>query len=708
MAGSVSTLVAATMQMSGEYAQSYILDLIGASSISALAIGIYVLGAIGVLISVAVFQNYKMAMWLLMGPVMWDIITNTREEKVSVTWQYVGKMIASEDWLNEYSGRADSDAPNLGPSTVFKIWDSMVSGAVQSVTGVLYKVSKDPSTRLFARTNFNNGMMRSFIKTPELRQALKIAMGPQCTPTVTLNKLGQSSSASSGEISQFKQELVRDLKNRQALNVPENVVRKLCEMVTFYNEWDEPGNFGISYKNINVSHCQTADWGSISVPSAVLGNGNGSGAPNNCYDFSRAIWKGMLAEAEIRRQDLGKSVGINDPKDTSLMADWLKDLLSSGNSMAYQKLLATYMLKNEIQRQNFLSPSRNQNQRQGDVVDSQNEVLGPGAVMDRESAKSWASYFVRAVPFLEGALLYLLAISFPFVAMGSLIPGFHTSIITWMGAWAWVKSWDIGFYVVSLLSDIASEMMVHRGMLHSSIMQNRYPGTTGESQNLANDVTAIFANVDLFQEPLLRLFPELDPVFSAGAIEYIIALMTVAIPMMTGMFFLYGRAAVLGSVTSPVIDKGMDASRRTQAGIADQWQRAADLKWQTQRREDGLAGSALGAAAGTLLFPGFGTMAGAYLGSSVGSSLSGIATGKEQGAGAARIMGSAGIVKSGDVLDPMEFYNVVGSALVVSRFSDELGDMPQGGPFMEYQGSKMWFRQNYPELMSGLNLGGYR
>lgn len=54
-------------------------------------------------------------------------------------------------------------------------------------------------------------------------------------------------------------------------------------------------------------------------------------------------------------------------------------------------------------------------------------------------------------PYLQGVLLYFLAMSYPFVCMLMIIPGWHKILGTWCSFWIWVKLWDLGFAVVTVL-----------------------------------------------------------------------------------------------------------------------------------------------------------------------------------------------------------------------------------------------------------------
>jgi len=55
------------------------------------------------------------------------------------------------------------------------------------------------------------------------------------------------------------------------------------------------------------------------------------------------------------------------------------------------------------------------------------------------------------IPYIQGVLLYLLAMSYPFICMMMLIPGRHKSLMTWLSFFVWTKLWDVGFAVVMVL-----------------------------------------------------------------------------------------------------------------------------------------------------------------------------------------------------------------------------------------------------------------
>jgi hypothetical protein len=72
---------------------------------------------------------------------------------------------------------------------------------------------------------------------------------------------------------------------------------------------------------------------------------------------------------------------------------------------------------------------------------------------DKSSREKYGEMYTwaRLIPYVQGVILYLLAISYPFVCIFILIPGWHKILFTWISFFVWAKIWDIGFAIVMVL-----------------------------------------------------------------------------------------------------------------------------------------------------------------------------------------------------------------------------------------------------------------
>ena len=663
--GSAATLVTSTMQLTGEITQSYILDAIVGSSIGNLAILIYLISAVGFLISVAFFQNYKMGLWLVIGPALWNITSNTRNEEVNVNWMYAGQVIKDQDYLYNYTYSDASDLMDLsaGPAKLYVMWDGVVSGVVQNLTALISNISKDPATRLFARATIQEGMLGATIGDPDVREAMKIAIGPRCTPMVNGGNASSSNRWGPVEI----QELEDALRARHLVtSLPESMLRKFCRVKFVHQAWamGSPSSYDELFNSWEAKECEMRNWEDLDEVSTLT----------DCYGLSVAVWQALEVEAERKLRELYNTAGGdafgNSELDRSLLPKWSLDMLAQDSS-SLRKLVASYATRNEMDSLNYLGKHTALTESGGSAPDKDSSAAAIIGWLEKESAQSQAVFFFEAVPYIQGALLYFLAIVYPFICMIMLIPGFHSALFTWMGAWAWVKSWDLMFYVISLLSGIMSEQMIHMGMLHSNLKFNDVITVDGSVSDFGSTMAMKLEDVNFLHLAVYSLLDGMDPKFSAGIINYILAITTISIPAITGMFFLWGRAEGLAFLPNALKNLSGEASDRTKAQANDQLLREMELTRQKEVRETAaqslLAGAVVGGAVGGIP----GALIAGGIGSLVGENLGNINVGLDRGKEAALQANRPLVLPTGDVLDPLEFLKTASTFYFYQGFINE-------------------------------------
>src|SRR5690606_34495843 len=83
--------------------------------------------------------------------------------------------------------------------------------------------------------------------------------------------------------------------------------------------------------------------------------------------------------------------------------------------------------------------------------------------------------FVNAalsLPYFQGLGLMILSASYPFFAMLVIMPGRATGFFTWMGLWAWLKLWDLGFAVVMLIDNMLYAMFPKGPVIKEKDIEN--------------------------------------------------------------------------------------------------------------------------------------------------------------------------------------------------------------------------------------------
>lgn len=154
----------------------------------------------------------------------------------------------------------------------------------------------------------------------------------------------------------------------------------------------------------------------------------------------------------------------------------------------------------------------------------------------RQQLFSWAVN----LPYWQGVLLYVLAASYPFMALIVLLPGRAAGFMNLPMAWIWVKSWDVGLAFV---------------MLFERVLWNVLPSLNVPNQVLSSNLSG--------QNPW-ELFGEaqkFDHTWNLHIYYIALSMVTLSIPAVTGYATLRARRAVLSSFTEKLADDAKDAGQ---------------------------------------------------------------------------------------------------------------------------------------------------
>ena len=198
---------------------------------------------------------------------------------------------------------------------------------------------------------------------------------------------------------------------------------------------------------------------------------------------------------------------------------------------------------------------------------------------------TWA----QMVPWLQGILLYALAMGYPVAAVLIIMPGWNKVIFTWMSFWAWVKLWDLGFAVVMTMERSLWAMFGNSAtsgrwnqVIHGL---SQYGGiklgcADGAGSDLATCLIPTIESgeldpsspgagqlidqtwkqaLDLLDKSLI-LGVNLDFDLSNSFYMYIMAALYMAVPAITGQLVLAARAGAAGLVGSMIGGAGQGAS----------------------------------------------------------------------------------------------------------------------------------------------------
>jgi hypothetical protein len=205
---------------------------------------------------------------------------------------------------------------------------------------------------------------------------------------------------------------------------------------------------------------------------------------------------------------------------------------------------------------------------------------------------SWA----LMMPYLQGLLLYLLALGYPFACAVMLLPKCSRIIFTWASFWVWAKLWDLGFAIVVLVERSVWATIGNSSkatQLNPFIAQMLDFGTTvwqgaGAGAKIP-DATKLAlvgfkdpANLKLsmnsyaFLDRCMTLFSNMDLDLQNSYYIYIMAALYFAVPMMTGQLVLGAKASLAGSITQAFQGMANEVGQRAGRALTQQMSRQAE------------------------------------------------------------------------------------------------------------------------------------
>ena len=123
-------------------------------------------------------------------------------------------------------------------------------------------------------------------------------------------------------------------------------------------------------------------------------------------------------------------------------------------------LIFTYLVRNELMFAPQISEAT-QRFAPSEQVKSYSEsyVRDQGSKAKAGELYNWAVL----MPYAQGVITYLVLIGYPFAALLMIIPGYWKAFYTWITFFAWVKLWDVGFALVHTLERSVWGMLGNHG-----------------------------------------------------------------------------------------------------------------------------------------------------------------------------------------------------------------------------------------------------
>lgn len=439
--GGVGHIVAAALQTKGIIDQAKILEnLTELNSIASLFYLFAIAMAIG---SIAILGNYRQGIYLLVGPVLYTFMVTTTVETNGVMAKMgdyeIPNSIGRQTEFLRHIRLLDDKGGKKKVSLVFALVDGMVTEVVQEVTKLLVDTKNRNHLRFVARERALSYLLLDLPVDGPI-PLLVSRHQAECAPAIrnyinagvdtkrTLNAISRVRSDADVQIIKKKaDESWKDFRMHLESGNDYEIKRFLKSMS------GKPG-----FENINI-----ADPADDFNPS--------------CKDVWQ--WIGAIFQARAQRafeNDYYKGREESAPESSKQVVN---DDVKNAIPVDY---LAAHMYKNTISQS-----SNAQLQAQmfsNSPINAEDLSVAyrhhPGA--HARGGYFGMKYFANAIPYLQGLLLYLLSIGFPFFAVLLVVPGKAMNFMMWISLWVWVKSWDVGFALVLVCKDMFWHILKHR------------------------------------------------------------------------------------------------------------------------------------------------------------------------------------------------------------------------------------------------------
>jgi hypothetical protein len=461
---------------------------------------LYLCGAIGALVSVALNSPPRNWVWFLIGPGIFQFLIATTEPVKGVSWRIAGKDQNMEKvWRDAETGLANTELVNrlnitvsrkAAPSQPYPVaWmlvflDGLFSETSDKLISWIgmqrRKGTGGPETNLFQNdseegpwyllANLKWGMIENIggvtVRDPDVRDALVTFLTSEC-----------------GD--QFK----RGINSGAYASASQSRGKTQAASVLHYepnysgNMWADVVNNSAAYGQALLKFARGLDTEIVPTPRSVVrllnspkdltgtfrkfstvfsadeASNSGRTSEIVCSEYLYTIIQALRWEAGHSYWQLLRSFpeGFDSPQMAleTLFYGWNLRRQENGSLIQGETLekftkylVFLHLLRNEL----MLAPQVTETQQRF-TASEQTRNFTESFVRSQGSRSKYGELYNWAVmmPHVQGIITYVILIGYPFAVMLMVIPGYWKAFFTWITFFAWVKLWDVGFAMVHTL-----------------------------------------------------------------------------------------------------------------------------------------------------------------------------------------------------------------------------------------------------------------
>ncbi|MCC6932421.1 MAG: conjugal transfer protein TraG N-terminal domain-containing protein [Deltaproteobacteria bacterium] len=556
--GSVSNIIAATLETSGQYLQSEILKHLDTDGLAySLGALCYLLSALIAFVTYAMGGDYKFFRWFLIGPALFYVAILNTEDSTGAAWQFGSKKRDSayvEKYTKGVTYNSDSQgsqaATSMKVSTMFAEWNRFTSGVIQATIDALGVVKKDGDVHFLNQVKKYEGLFKATITDENLKQLVNLATINNCSSYYTLARTLNNLGVTNPERAEIEEKMKKAgnlvaltaddsraplLKWLKTDGISDIAAKTLGDKVETDGsiKKDSPltclDTWKLSFAILQAHATETLD--------AVLSMDNANDSSEAAKDMRKKARERLLMkfDMEVRTDDDKiKTQGLsNDQKLQALLNEvamnmFVKELGQVNPTIVQMNYIPTALESKDVTRTEGASGSRVPEASKYNNPDIARSMRLFGS-FDHWYRKGDFLAVAQTLPYIQGLLLYFLAAAFPFVAFMFLVPGRHHVVFSWMSLWFWVKSWDLGMAFVMMIDDILYAFMPHGAPMTTELL-----------------------NVQQGPAEALKRAMEVDPSYSVATYYNLIAACIVTMPAIMALIVKKGGSEILDAVSNGV------------------------------------------------------------------------------------------------------------------------------------------------------------
>ncbi len=639
--GSQFSPIAAAWANIGYVTHSDVLNYLTTTKFGLWAPLLYACAALAALVGVAINMPMRSYVWFMLGPAIYGFLIGTTSQVQGVNWVVANQAQDMTDvWRDAEVGLANTDAVagrqvlslngRNGPTGTYVVAYPMVfldelfsatSNLLIEWLGVyrhegtgggnsnLARVVDTAEGPWYLLSSLKWSMLENIVgvnlRNPDFRDALVTFLGSECGDAfkkgidsgkyiaasspygkkqVSSVFRGRDPNSESGEFSTFVHNL-----NTVSIPTPRSLAR-------VFGEGKEPGQFGGFAPVFDKTAGEKSFYGQGRTQGVV------------CSEYLYSIVQMIRFEGGHWYWQMLRSCPVGLSRDQclrTLFYGWNVRQEEEGPyadpeqmNVFVKNLILVYLLRNEL----LYAPQITEvNQRFAPSEQSRSfseaHVRTMGSKAKYQELYNWAVL----MPHMQGILVYFLVIAYPFAAMVMVLPGYYKAFLTWVSFFAWVKLWDVGFAVVTVLERSVWAMIgntttvgsMANTLIKLSIMQS---GTgigcdnsnVASSKRLPEDLCAVpkVCNIDFphadscsnagrnqaedgaweLLDTLLVLSAGADLDLANGYYIYIMAALYFAVPAVTGQLVLGAKAGAASMLNSAIGGVAGEAGKAASTG----------------------------------------------------------------------------------------------------------------------------------------------